>query len=75
MDVSPKLEEEDMEASGNVLEANILVMKSTRSRGALILDANKKIATKPPPTLHMAMKPRANVGSWIEHANRLGMME
>lgn len=60
VDISPKLDKEDLDANGNVLEqdqkhdmeedskADILAAKSTRSGEASKFDHGKKTATKPP---------------------------
>lgn len=88
VDVSSKLEEEELEANDNVLEAdeefdveekaeaNLPAMKSICSGEASKFETGKKIATiPPPPTLQYGNKTMGSSCIRIGHANRLGMME
>ena len=72
VDISSKLDVKELEANGNVferdeepdikdkVEANVLAKQCTCSNEASKLDASKKIATKPPPTLQYGNETMGN---------------
>ena len=84
VDISPKSDVEELEASNNMsepnekpnieeeAEANVLATKSIQSAKASKLDTNKKNITKLPPTPQFCNETMNNLGIRIGLANRLG---